>query len=207
MSQFGSSSSLSYQGLPIEYHPATGLVCLTDLWSAQCSPACKRPLAWVRLEATQKLLKQLAQQTGFEPLWSKRQHPGQEPERLIVVIPTILETIELDGELRTYATTDLTVVYACYLAPECYEWALVNLAQGTALVELWFAQQSQSELQKRRKAFSRRAVIAAGWSIPVVTALALNQRAAAQISLGLGSSGTSNTTGTGTTGTGTSGSL
>jgi len=60
MSQFGSSSSLSYQGLTIEYNPATRLVSLTDLWRAQCRPASQRPLAWVRLEATQKLLKRIA---------------------------------------------------------------------------------------------------------------------------------------------------
>lgn len=82
MYEFGSLSSLSYQGLPIEYHPTTGLVCLTDLWRAQCSPASQRPLAWVRLEATQKLLKQLAQQTGVDPVWSERGHPGQKAEKL-----------------------------------------------------------------------------------------------------------------------------
>ena len=68
MSQLGSSFSLSYQGLPIEYHPATGLVCLTDLWHAQCSPASERPLAWIRLEATQKLLKRLAQTKERKPV-------------------------------------------------------------------------------------------------------------------------------------------
>lgn len=166
----------------------------------------------MRLEATQKLLKRLAQQTGVDPLWSKRQRPGQEPERLIVVIPGILETTKEDGDPRPYATTDLVVVYARYLAPECYEWARAFLAEGTALVEQWSAQQSQAELQSRRKGFTRRAVIAAGWSIPVVTALALNQRAAAQISpgqAGTGGTGTGTTgtggTGTGGTGTGTTG--
>jgi hypothetical protein len=206
MSHFGSSSSLSYQGLPIEYHPVTGLVCLTDLWRAQCSPASQRPLAWVRLEATQKLLKRLARQSGVDPLWSERQHPGQEIKRLIAEIPGILETNEEDSDLRTYATSNLVVVYAYYLAPECYEWALANLAEGTALVEQWSALQSETQLQERRKAFTRRAVLAAGWSIPVVSALALNQRAAAQISPGAGGTGTTGTgtgTGTGTTGTGT----
>ncbi|MDF5732026.1 MAG: hypothetical protein PUP92_29495 [Rhizonema sp. PD38] len=77
MYQFSSSSSLSYHGLPIEYHPATGLVCLTDLWLAQYSPASQRPLTWVRLESTQKLLKRLAKQTSANPLWSERQRPGQ----------------------------------------------------------------------------------------------------------------------------------
>ena len=199
MSQFGSSSSLSYQGLSIEYLPATGLVCLTDLWRAQCSPASQRPLAWVRLEATQKLLQRLTQQTGVDPLLSKRQRPGQEPEQLIMAIPGILETTEEDGDLRTYATSDLAVVYARYIAPECYDWALANLAEGTALVEQWSALQSQAQLQERRKGFTRRAVIAAGWSIPVVTTLGLQPRAAAQISPGAGVPDTDTDTDTDTT--------
>ncbi|MBR8833358.1 MAG: hypothetical protein DSM106950_04765 [Stigonema ocellatum SAG 48.90 = DSM 106950] len=148
----------------------------------------------------------MAKQTSADPLWSERQHPGQEPKNLIVAIPGILETTKKDGDLRTYATTDLVVVYARYLAQECYEWALANLAEETASVEEWLAHQSQRDLQKRRKVFTRRAVIAAGWSIPVVSALALNQRAAAQVSAGRGrtTSTTTNTTRTRTgTGTGT----
>ncbi len=177
------SSSLVYQGLPIEYHTATGLICLTDLWQAQCATTQQRPLAWVRLEATQKLLSQLLAQTGAEPLYSEWQRSGQAPQQLIVAIPDLLETTEVDGNLRTYAALELAVVYARYLAPECYQWALANLAEGS-LVEQWVRQQGQVETQSRREAMTRRAVIAAGWTIPVVTTLALSKRAAAQVSAG-----------------------
>ena len=175
---------LTYQGLLIEYHAATGLICLTDLWQAQCAPTSQRPLAWVRLEATQKLLNRLAQQAGVEPLYAERQRQGHAAEQLIVAVPDRLETTEADGNLRTYATTELAVVYARYLGAECYEWALANLVEGAALAEQWARQQARVDTQTQRTALTRRAVLAAGWTIPVVTTLALSQRAAAQVSAG-----------------------
>lgn len=176
--------TLIYQGLPIKRHQATGLISLTDLWQAQCAPTQQRPLAWVRLEATQKLLKHLAGQTGIEPLYAERQRSGQAAERLIMAIPDGLETLETDGDLQTYATLELAVVYARYLSADCYEWALANLVEAPHLAEQWQRVQTQAERQTERRSMTRRAVIAAGWAIPVVTTLGLSQRAAAQVSAG-----------------------
>jgi KilA-N domain len=170
-------AALEYQGFPIEYHTSTGLICLNDLWRAQCSSASKRPLAWVRLAATQKLLKRLSEQIEVKPRWSQQYQSGKVVERFIVEIPGKLETFEVDNNFRTYTTTELAVVYARFLAPECYEWSLANLAEGEFLADMWAAQQSATQQQEQHKVFSRRAVITAGWSIPVVTTFAFSQRA------------------------------
>ncbi|MFM2304382.1 MAG: hypothetical protein RLZZ135_1792 [Cyanobacteriota bacterium] len=191
MSHFSALSSLSYQGFSIDYHHATGLICLTDLWHAQSSPTSERPLAWVRMETTQVILKRLAQQTTVEPLWSERQHSVQGADRLIVGVPGILETVTEDGDLRTYATTNLSIVYANFLASECHEWAMTNLTPGSAPIEQIIVPQSPAKLQQQRRTFNRRAVILAGWSIPVVSVLSLNQQSAAAVSSG-GNNTTSN---------------
>ena len=174
--------ALEYQGFPIEYHAATKLICLSDLWRAQCSLASKRPLAWIRLAATQKLLKRVSNQTSVEPQWSQQQKPGTTAQKLIVGIPGNLETFEINDNFRTYATTELAVVYAHFLAPECYEWALVNLAEGQALADSWTSQQLTFQQQEHHKVFSRRTVITAGLSIPVITSLVANQRTHGQAS-------------------------
>jgi KilA-N domain len=172
--------ALEYQGFPIEYNAATRLICLNDLWRAQCSLASKRPLAWVRVAATQKLLKKVSNRTAIEPQWSQQQQPGTTAEKLIVRIPGNLETFEIDNNFRTYATTELAVVYARFLASECYEWALVNLAEnlaeGEVLADNWVSQQLAMQQQEQQKVFSRRTVIAAGLSIPVITTLLGNQQ-------------------------------
>jgi hypothetical protein len=190
MSHFSALSSLSYQGFPIDYHHATGLICLTDLWHAQSSPTSQRPLAWVRMETTQVILKRLAQQTNVEPLWSERQHSIQGADRLIVGVPGILETVSEDGDLRTYATTNLSILYANFLASECHEWAMTNLTPGSVPTEQIIVSQSPAKLQQQRRTFNRRAVILAGWLVPVVSVLSLNQQSAAAVS-----SGGNNTTG------------
>ena len=184
MNNLRETGNLHYQGLIIHRQPETGLVCLTDMWQAQCSPAKNRPLAWVRLEATQELLKRLVKQTGAVPVWVERKHQAHSSERTITEIPGIFETTRVGG-IQTYSTPDLAVVYARFLAVECYEWALRALVEGSEeganLVEQQIKQEAKSEGEKL---FSRRALIAAGWAVPIVLSVGLAQSAAAQVSSG-----------------------
>ncbi|HHP7243709.1 MAG TPA: hypothetical protein ACFE0H_03380 [Elainellaceae cyanobacterium] len=180
-----SPSSLTYQGLFIDYQPSTGLVCLTDLWQAQCSPTKQRPLAWMRLGATQTILKQIADCAQVEPVLAEWHHLQKSQHPYIWGIPGVLETVEHDGTLRTYASRDLATVYAQFLAPECYQWAVESLDQDLQWVEAWVNAQIESDANNRQTKLTRRAVIAAGWSIPIVTTLALNQQALAQVSPGV----------------------
>ncbi|NEQ66798.1 MAG: KilA-N domain-containing protein [Symploca sp. SIO2D2] len=174
------SSNFQYQGLSIRRQPGTGLVCLTDLWKAQCSPTKDRPLAWIRLELTQLLLKRLAEETGVVPVWSERKRKGNHSQRIITEIPGILETRSEEGKLLTYSSTELAVVYARFLSAECYEWALTTLAEGSEeeanLVE---QMEQEAQLAQKRKVSRRRALIAAGWAVPVIAGVTLANKAVA----------------------------
>ena len=103
MTQDKLPNCLLYNDSYIEIEASIGVVCITDLWEAQDSPAKQRPLAWMRLAKTQKLLKRLAGQKGIEPIWSERKQAGHSPENLIASIPGVLETTEENGILRPWA--------------------------------------------------------------------------------------------------------
>lgn len=182
MTNLPKADNLHYQGLRIDRQPETGLVCLTDMWKAQCSPAKNRPLTWVCLESTQELLKRLVRKTGTVPVWSERKQKDNPSGRIVTEIPAILETTR-EGGLRTYSTPELAVVYARFLAVECYEWALTALVEGSEeganLVEQQIQKEAKSEGEKQ---FTRRALIAAGWAVPVILTVGLAQSAGAQVS-------------------------
>ena len=170
-----SENNLYYQGLLIHRQADTGLACLTDLWKAQGSPAKNRPLAWMCLEATQELLKRLVEQTGADPIWSERKQKAHPSEPIITEIPGLLETIREGGELLTYASTELAVVYARFLSVECYEWVLANLVEGSEDEANYLEHVEARAKAKRQREFSRRALIAAGWAVPVVLGVGLSK--------------------------------
>lgn len=153
-----SQKILSYQGLPIGQQPETFLINLTDLWQASCGSSKQKPLVWLNLESTQKLLKDLAQ---FRP---------------------VVETKNEQGKLNTWGRQELALAYAHFLGDDCYQWALTNLNcenfRAKKIVEAYLQKQSQPQQ------VSRRALIAAGWTIPIVATVALNQAAMAQVSPG-----------------------
>lgn len=129
MSNFSSSDNLVYRGAMIRRNPKTGLVCLTDMWKAQGGPANKEPLAWVRLDATQELLKLLSDQTGAAPVWSDRKHKGRSTKPIMIGLPKILETKRGGTAPGTYATSQLAVDYAQILSVEFHQWALNALVE------------------------------------------------------------------------------
>lgn len=182
-------NNLHYQSFIIHRQPDTGLVCLTDMWKAQCSPAKNRPLVWVRLDTTQTLLKRLVEQTGTVPVWSKSKQKGRSSQQIITEIPGILETTEEGGELRTYSTTELAVVYARFLSVECYEWALTALVEGSEEGVKLVEQIEEEVKAERKRQLSRRALIAAGWAVPIILSVGLAQKAEAHTDATLSNGG------------------
>jgi hypothetical protein len=163
-----STNYFSYQGLPIRRQPDSDLVCLTDLWKAQGSPNERRPLDWVHLETTQALLKRLAEPT--EPVLEPEKHPSEE---IVTEIPELLETTIEGREPLTYATTELAVAYARFLSVDCYEWALANLVEESEEVANYLEQVEARAKAKRQREISRRALIAAGWAIPIILSVGM----------------------------------
>jgi hypothetical protein len=159
--------------------PETGLVCLTDLWKAEKGSEKKRPLAWVRKISTQNLLQRLADRHGVTPVWSI---PKQGDSSIITSIRGVLETTKAENALRTYAIPELAVAYAKFLSDECYTWALTTLVSDIEATEnLISAVEAEAEAIESRK-LKRRALLAAGWAVPAIAAIVLNQRASAQVS-------------------------
>jgi len=164
-----SANYLSYQGLPIRRQPDSDLICLTDLWKAQGSLKERRPLDWVHLEATQTLLKPLDLTT--DAVLELENHPREE---IVTEIPQLLETIIESRELLTYATTELAVAYARFLSVECYEWALANLVEESEEVADYLEHVEAKAKAKGQREISRRALIAAGWAVPIVASVVMS---------------------------------
>jgi hypothetical protein len=175
------SNSFLYQGQTIHRQSETGLICLTDLWQIQGSIFEKTPLDWVRLETTQKLLKGLVEPNETVVVWSESEAKGQSSanEPLIAEVPGVLEVTQEGNELWTYATEELAVVYARFLSVDCYEWALENLVEGDQQEADYLESVETRTKARRQKEFSRRALIAAGWAVPVVLSVGLQQKAMA----------------------------
>lgn len=163
-----STNYLFYQGLPIRRQPDSDLVCLTDLWKAQGSPNERRPLDWVHLETTQALLKSLAEPT--EPVLEPEKHPSEE---IVTEIPELLETTIEGREPLTYATTELAVAYARFLSVDCYEWALANLVEQNEEVADYLEHVEARAKAKHQRQISRRALIAAGWAVPIIASVVI----------------------------------
>ena len=163
-------NSFLYQGQTVHRQSETGLICLTDLWQVQGSIFEKTPLDWVRLKTTQKLLKGLVEPNETVVVWSESEAKGQSSanEPLIAEVPGVLEVTQEEDELRTYATEELAVVYARFLSVDCYEWALENLVEGDQQEADYLESVETRTKARRQKQFSRRALIAAGWAVPVV---------------------------------------
>ena len=170
-----------YQGKTIHRQAETGLICLTDLWNFQGSVEAKSPLNWVRLETTQTLLSSLVDPNETVVVWAEdsAKEPSNTNQQLIAEIPGILETTKQGQELWTYATEELVVVYARFLSAECYQWSLEYLVEGDREEADYLEIVEARAKAKRQKQFSRRALIAAGWAIPVVLSVGFNQRAVA----------------------------
>lgn len=93
---------LVYKDSPIQRDPKTGLVCLTDMWRAQGSPANKEPTQWIRLPQTQALVQVLSQNMGLSHIYKSRRGKSG----------------------GTYAIPDLAIAYAEHLSSEFHAWAL-----------------------------------------------------------------------------------
>lgn len=158
---------LHYRGLVIRRQPESGLICLTDIWKAQRSPSESSPSAWACLNTTQALLRRLAEQKA---------PPSEE---IITAIPGILETTQEAGELLTYSTPELTIVYARYLSTECYEWTLTALVERSDDVAN-LVEQKDISLEDEIQLSRRRALIAAGWAVPVIASVAMPYNVRAQ---------------------------
>jgi hypothetical protein len=176
-----SENNLCYQGLAIRRQPETGLVCLTDIWKTHRNSVKNDPLDWVCLDTTQVLLRQLVKQTSIIPIWSQHKQKGQPGEEIIIGIPGILETTNVDEDLLTYSTPELAVVYARFLSVKCYEWALTALVEGSEQGGNLVKQLEEKVPSEHAKKLSRRrALIAAGWAIPLIASMGLAQEGSAQ---------------------------
>ncbi|PSB24271.1 KilA-N domain-containing protein [Stenomitos frigidus] len=90
------------------------------MWKAEGSPATKRTIDWLRLGATQDLLKNYISKSGATPLL--------DVDGLIVGIPCVLE--RKPGRYGgTYATPQLATDYAQVLSVDFHEWALNALVE------------------------------------------------------------------------------
>lgn len=166
MANFHSPSNLYYRNTLIHCHSITGLISLTDLWKAEQGLASKRPLAWIRQEVIQKLLKRLSEQTGM-PIWLEAKPPESGNQSVIISIPGMLETSKTSHGIVTYTMPELALVYAQFLSENCYNWALQqlpidpNLAAilvvGTTLDGMGLFDSSSEESS-----------LSAGWEIPTV---------------------------------------
>jgi hypothetical protein len=137
-------------------------------------------MTWIRLDTTQALLKRLVEQRGAVPVWSERKKKGHPNQEIITEIPRILETTREDGVLLTYSTTELAVVYARFLSVECYEWALTALVEGNeGQANLVEQIEKETSLGRERMLSRRRALIAAGWAVPVIATIGLHNKAVA----------------------------
>ena len=166
---------LFYQGHPIHCQEEFGLICLTDFWEAHCNPVKNKPLEWIRLGDTQTLLKKLAERTGATPIRSR-----YKSEKIISEIPGILETHIQSDKIYIYSTIELAVIYARSLSIECYEWALTSIVEESYTTDNLLEKTKQDvKLDKAKKHSRRHALIAAGWAVPVVTRIVLQNKAVA----------------------------
>lgn len=170
---------LYYRGQSIHRQSETSLICLSDLWNVQGGDIGKSPLDWIRLETTQKLLKNLIEPNETVLVLFQSENNEPPDEQLVAEISGILETTGEGQELCTYATEELAAVYARFLSLECYKWAMEHLVEGKE-EETDYSEYVEARTKARRqKEFSRRALIAAGWAAPVVLSAGLNQKAVA----------------------------
>lgn len=178
---------LNYQGHSIDQQAETRLVSLTDLWKAAKRPATQRPLAWVGSVPVQKVLGSMVMESRAEAIYAPRQES-------ITGIVGMLVTERQGGTLRTYATPEIALLYTHDLGEEIHEWALQGL--GAASGTRWLAQLVRGQQAEEQYRLKRRALLTAGWAIPVVTVVGLSQHAQAQVS---GQSTTTTTTTAATT--------
>ena len=129
MSNFQKGTALVYEGSMIHRNAKSGLVCLTDMWKAEGSPANKEPLAWIRLEATQELLKHICDQTGTVPVWSEWKRGKRETKKVIAQVPGFLEPKRGGTAPGTYASSQFAVDYAQILSVDFHQWALDALVE------------------------------------------------------------------------------
>jgi hypothetical protein len=129
MSNSPRGTALVYEGSMIHRNAKNGLVCLTDMWKAEGSPANKEPLAWIRLEATQELLKHLCDQTGTVPVWSEWKRGKRETKKVVTQVPGFLEPKRGGVAPGTYASSQFAIDYAQILSVDFHQWALNALVE------------------------------------------------------------------------------
>lgn len=163
---------LLYRGQMIRVDASGGLICLTDLWEAEGHPAEKDPTLWVKLAATQSLLRQLSTSPTAPPRPTALAGDSGESGQLITVLPGLLEigTGEKAGQL--YSALELCIAYARFLSAECYEWSLAALAERRDEASP-LTKPGTAEAMSRPPSLSRRALLAAGWSVPTVLVIML----------------------------------
>ena len=150
------------------------LVNLNDCWRQYSGTIKQRPQAWLRLEKTQQLLRNIARARNVEFLESN----------LVTEIPGVLELRQDSNTVNVWVIPELVISYGDFIGEDCYQWALVNFADNLELARIRQSITSEKRSRQQRKVWTRRGVVAASWAIPVVTALALNQKAQAQVSPG-----------------------
>lgn len=145
---------LLYQGLEISYQ--SDLVCLDDLWQAHCAPIKQRPLIWSKEPHTQELLRNVS--SNYRLVFSTT------PE----------------GVNQTWASPEIALLYAQFLGDDCYNWVKTSFALDVNTLPSEITKALNSSNQPL--ALSRRALVAIGWTTPIIATIALSQRAQAQIS-------------------------
>jgi hypothetical protein len=155
-------SSLLYRDSIIRVRQQSASICLSDLWRGQGSPNGKEPLAWLSQPLTQNLLRKLA---GLDT------PDAGDPQITITEIPSILESIQIqsDESLSVFSRTDLAVLYAQFLANESYEWAMTTLVDG----EVAYSDVGEDAEGRAESSISRRLLMTAGWSIPIILGVLL----------------------------------
>ncbi|MDB9493026.1 hypothetical protein PN441_16270, partial [Spirulina major CS-329] len=98
------------------------------------------------------------------------------------------------GSLRTYATPEIALLYTHAINDEIHQWAVQQFATPSG--QRWLVQLKHKQKAAEQHRLKRRALLTAGWAIPVVTVVGLSQHAQAQVS---GQSTTTTTTTAATT--------
>lgn len=113
----------NYKDVTIRKRPMERMVCVTDLWKAQGSPAPFRPDKWFKSDLIQEKLNKLAVAVleGVE-----RDASGK-----IVKIPGVLEVARGGRYTQgTFVSYDLAIDYCSLLSPEVYKWFNSNLPEN-----------------------------------------------------------------------------
>lgn len=152
MPEFPTERPLQYRGQVVRLHPTHHFVCLSDLWRAEGCPADRHPGSWLRGDAARWL----------------RSAPGAAPAARMLEV--------LEGERTVvFADAEIATLYARYLSPECYEWALETIVSAEPESP---AVPSGRPLPAQVDQPSRRRLLQAGWAVPIVIAMALTPRKA-----------------------------